>query len=127
MASPSRPTRVSSPLLLGLGFLIALIAFALQFYIRKHLRPRLWTVEELTLYNGTEDALPILLGILGYSKILLYALTSYHLLVSLVRLICERKLTLFFVAVQCLMSQKEKHIMVLEEVTIILLAGLCIS
>ncbi|RZR77935.1 hypothetical protein BHM03_00003144 [Ensete ventricosum] len=39
MASPSRPTRVSSPLLLGLGFLIALIAFALQFYIRKHLRP----------------------------------------------------------------------------------------
>ncbi|RWW90029.1 hypothetical protein BHE74_00000831 [Ensete ventricosum] len=90
MASPSRPTRVSSSLLLGLGFLIALIAFALQFYIRKHLRPRLWTVEELTLYNGTEDALPILLGILGYSKILLYALTSYHLLVSLVRLICER-------------------------------------
>ncbi|CAL9763114.1 unnamed protein product [Musa acuminata subsp. burmannicoides] len=65
MASPSRPTRVSSPLLLGLGFLIALIAFALQFYIRKHLRPRLWTVEELSLYNGTEDGLPILLGILG--------------------------------------------------------------
>ncbi|URE09372.1 Cytochrome b5-like Heme/Steroid binding domain [Musa troglodytarum] len=65
MASPSRPTRVSSSLLLGLGFLIALIAFALQFYIRKYLRPRLWTVEELTLYNGTEVGLPILLGILG--------------------------------------------------------------
>lgn len=47
-------------------------------------------MEELSLYNGTEDGLPILLGILGYSKILLCALTSYHLLLSLVRLLCER-------------------------------------
>lgn len=26
----------------------------------------LWTVEELTAYNGTDERLPILLGILGY-------------------------------------------------------------
>ncbi|WOL02114.1 membrane-associated progesterone-binding protein 4 [Canna indica] len=65
MASPPRTTRFWSPVLLGLGILIALIAFALQFSIRKHLRPRLWTVEELGLYNGTDEGLPILLGILG--------------------------------------------------------------
>lgn len=28
---------------------------------------RLFTVEELALYNGTDEGLPILLGILGYS------------------------------------------------------------
>jgi hypothetical protein len=28
---------------------------------------RLWTVEELSVYNGTDEGLPILLGILGYS------------------------------------------------------------
>lgn len=38
MASPSRPIRVLSPLL-GLGFLVALIAFALQFSSRRHLAP----------------------------------------------------------------------------------------
>lgn len=29
----------------------------------------MWTVEELALYNGTDERLPILLGILGYSLI----------------------------------------------------------
>ncbi|XP_008786414.1 membrane-associated progesterone-binding protein 4 [Phoenix dactylifera] len=61
---PSR-LRALSPLLLGLGFLIALIAFVLQFSLKKPLQPRLWTIEELALYNGTDETLPILLGILG--------------------------------------------------------------
>nr|CAD1822270.1 unnamed protein product [Ananas comosus var. bracteatus] len=37
----------------------------LPILLKKPLRPRLWTVEELALYNGTEEGLPILLGILG--------------------------------------------------------------
>ncbi|KQK23031.1 membrane-associated progesterone-binding protein 4 [Brachypodium distachyon] len=50
-------------LLLGLALLAALIAVLLQLY---HLRkPRLWTLEELSIYNGTDEGLPILLGILG--------------------------------------------------------------
>uniref|UniRef100_A0ACD5XHU6 Uncharacterized protein n=1 Tax=Avena sativa TaxID=4498 RepID=A0ACD5XHU6_AVESA len=50
-------------LLLGLALLAALIGVLLQLYrLRK---PRLWTPEELSAYNGTDEALPILLGILG--------------------------------------------------------------
>ncbi|CAN6285264.1 unnamed protein product [Urochloa humidicola] len=50
-------------LLLVLALLAALLAVILQFYrLRK---PRLWTVEELSIYNGTDEGLPILLGILG--------------------------------------------------------------
>lgn len=50
-------------LLLVLALLAALLAVVLQLYrLRK---PRLWTVEELSVYNGTDEGLPILLGILG--------------------------------------------------------------
>ncbi|XP_047085157.1 membrane-associated progesterone-binding protein 4-like isoform X2 [Lolium rigidum] len=50
-------------LLLGLALLAALIGVLLQLYrLRK---PRLWTPEELSVYNGTDEGLPILLGILG--------------------------------------------------------------
>uniref|UniRef100_A0A0D3FF67 Cytochrome b5 heme-binding domain-containing protein n=2 Tax=Oryza TaxID=4527 RepID=A0A0D3FF67_9ORYZ len=50
-------------LLLGLALLAALLAVVLQLYrLRK---PRLWTKEELAVYNGTDESLPILLGILG--------------------------------------------------------------
>ncbi|XP_066383934.1 membrane-associated progesterone-binding protein 4-like isoform X2 [Miscanthus floridulus] len=50
-------------LLLVLALLAALLAVVLQLYrLRK---PKLWTVEELSLYNGTNEGLPILLAILG--------------------------------------------------------------
>ncbi|RLN19660.1 membrane-associated progesterone-binding protein 4 [Panicum miliaceum] len=50
-------------LLLVIALLAALLAVVLQLYrVRK---PRLWTVEELSVYNGTDEGLPILLGILG--------------------------------------------------------------
>ncbi|EER95310.1 hypothetical protein BDA96_01G495100 [Sorghum bicolor] len=49
--------------LLVLALLAALLAVVLQLYrLRK---PRLWTVEELSPYNGTNEGLPILLAILG--------------------------------------------------------------
>ncbi|XP_073000421.1 membrane-associated progesterone-binding protein 4 [Typha latifolia] len=64
MGSPSC-LRASSPLLVGLGFLIAIIALLSQLYLRQPLPPRLWSVEELALYNGTDEKLPILLGIVG--------------------------------------------------------------
>ncbi|CAD6210098.1 unnamed protein product [Miscanthus lutarioriparius] len=49
--------------LLVLALLAALLAVVFQLYrLRK---PRLWTVEELSLYNGTNEGLPILLAILG--------------------------------------------------------------
>ncbi|KAK3150799.1 hypothetical protein QOZ80_3AG0237940 [Eleusine coracana subsp. coracana] len=50
-------------LLLLLAFLAALLAVLLQLYrLRK---PKLWTLDELSRYNGTDEGLPILLGILG--------------------------------------------------------------
>jgi len=50
-------------LLLVVALLAALLAVVLQLYrLRK---PRLWTGEELSVYNGTDERLPILLGILG--------------------------------------------------------------
>jgi len=50
-------------LLLVVALLAALLAVVLQLYrLRK---PRLWTGEELSVYNGTDEGLPILLGILG--------------------------------------------------------------
>ncbi|OAY77940.1 Membrane-associated progesterone-binding protein 4 [Ananas comosus] len=63
----SPPRRGPSPplLILGLGLLVATAAILFQFSLKKPLRPRLWSVEELALYNGTEEGLPILLGILG--------------------------------------------------------------
>jgi len=49
--------------LLVLALLAALLAVVLQLY--RHRKPRLWTVEELSMYNGTNEELPILLAILG--------------------------------------------------------------
>nr|ACN31510.1 unknown [Zea mays] len=49
--------------LLVLALLAALLAVVLQLYRRR--KPRLWTVEELSMYNGTNEELPILLAILG--------------------------------------------------------------
>lgn len=50
---------------LGLGFLVAIVALLLNFYSKRTALPTLWTVEELAAYNGTDERLPILLGILG--------------------------------------------------------------
>ncbi|PVH33076.1 hypothetical protein PAHAL_9G562000 [Panicum hallii] len=53
-------------LLLVIALLAALLAVVLQLYrVRKPSGQRLWTVEELSVYNGTDEGLPILLGILG--------------------------------------------------------------
>nr|ACG49125.1 fiber protein Fb38 [Zea mays] len=49
--------------LLVLALLAALLAVVLQLY--RHRKPRLWMVEELSVYNGTNEELPILLAILG--------------------------------------------------------------
>ncbi|KAJ6822479.1 hypothetical protein M6B38_351115 [Iris pallida] len=55
-----------SRLILGLGFLVAIAAFFFRFYNNKnYIQARLWSVEELAGYNGTNEGLPILLGILG--------------------------------------------------------------
>ncbi|XP_038724835.1 membrane-associated progesterone-binding protein 4 [Tripterygium wilfordii] len=57
--------RAVSPLV-GITILVPLVAFIFRFY-HKPLFPnqRLFTVEELALYNGTDVGKPILLGILG--------------------------------------------------------------
>ncbi|MQL74295.1 hypothetical protein Taro_006657 [Colocasia esculenta] len=44
---------------------IALAAVLLSYTYRKPVPPRLWTVDEVGLYNGTDKAKPILLAILG--------------------------------------------------------------
>ncbi|KAL0924365.1 hypothetical protein M5K25_005182 [Dendrobium thyrsiflorum] len=52
---------------IGLAFVVAMAA-ALLFRFSSILRPdkpRLWMVEELAPFNGTDEKLPILLGILG--------------------------------------------------------------
>lgn len=65
-SSPSRPPSYSFLKLgLGLGFLVAVAAFFLSFYNKRAPLQRLWTAEELAVYNGTDERLPILLGILG--------------------------------------------------------------
>ncbi|ONK79154.1 uncharacterized protein A4U43_C01F3480 [Asparagus officinalis] len=50
---------------LGLGFLVAVAAVIVNFYYKRPAQTSLWTAEELTAYNGTDERLPILLGILG--------------------------------------------------------------
>ncbi|KAE8706761.1 Membrane-associated progesterone-binding protein 4 [Hibiscus syriacus] len=59
MASSSKKFITSS--ILGLSLLVALIAFILKFKSSQ----KLFSAEELALYNGTDNSLPILLGILG--------------------------------------------------------------
>ncbi|RWR96208.1 membrane-associated progesterone-binding protein 4 [Cinnamomum micranthum f. kanehirae] len=50
---------------LGLAIAVAFAAFILRFAHKPPLQSRIWTREELAMYNGTDDGLPILLGILG--------------------------------------------------------------
>uniref|UniRef100_A0A5B7BKU3 Cytochrome b5 heme-binding domain-containing protein n=1 Tax=Davidia involucrata TaxID=16924 RepID=A0A5B7BKU3_DAVIN len=53
---------------LGIAVSVALISLLVTFSPLKpqpFLRPRLFRVQELAIYNGTDDSLPILLGILG--------------------------------------------------------------
>ncbi|KAK8949313.1 Membrane steroid-binding protein 2 [Platanthera zijinensis] len=61
------PQRRIFPSLIGLSILVAvgsvlLLRFASS---RTPFQPRMWAVEELAPYNGTDENLPILLGILG--------------------------------------------------------------
>jgi hypothetical protein len=77
----------------------------------------LFTVEELALYNGTDESLPILLGILGWVlSLFLSFFKSFALLHSNVFYSIHSDL--------CLMSQKENLIMAQEGVTIIFLEGI---
>ncbi|KAF3341482.1 neuferricin [Carex littledalei] len=64
MVSPTSLKAISS-LLLGLGFVSALVALLYQYSLTRSPKPRLWTGDELALYNGTDEGLPILLSILG--------------------------------------------------------------
>ncbi|XP_039014402.1 membrane-associated progesterone-binding protein 4-like [Hibiscus syriacus] len=57
----SSAKKFASSSFLGLTFLVALMAFLLKFKSSQ----KLFTAEELSLYNGTDESLPILLGILG--------------------------------------------------------------
>ncbi|KAH1073336.1 hypothetical protein J1N35_025664 [Gossypium stocksii] len=59
MAFPAKKLITSS--FFGFTLLVVLVAFLLKFNSSQ----KLFTVEELALYNGTDDSLPILLGILG--------------------------------------------------------------
>lgn len=49
----------------GIAVSVSLIALILRFSFKAQHPQRLFTVEELSIYNGTHDGLPILLGILG--------------------------------------------------------------
>lgn len=59
MALPAKKLLTSS--FFGVTLLVALVAVFLKFNSGQ----KLFTAEELALYNGTDDSLPILLGILG--------------------------------------------------------------
>ncbi|XP_020571035.1 membrane-associated progesterone-binding protein 4 [Phalaenopsis equestris] len=60
-------TRRLFPSLIGSAFIVAMAAVLLLRFtsIRKPDQPRMWTVEEIAPFNGTDDKLSILLGILG--------------------------------------------------------------
>ncbi|PKA49657.1 putative steroid-binding protein 3 [Apostasia shenzhenica] len=62
-----RPPASLSWRLFGSACLVAVAAAILFRFssIWKPIQPRIWTVEELSLYNGTDEKFPILLGILG--------------------------------------------------------------
>ncbi|XP_057953411.1 membrane-associated progesterone-binding protein 4 isoform X2 [Malania oleifera] len=55
---------VVSPFI-GIAISVILVALFVRFPFRFQPQQRLFTVEELALHNGTDDNLPILLGILG--------------------------------------------------------------
>ncbi|CAJ2668454.1 unnamed protein product [Trifolium pratense] len=48
-----------------IAVLVLFIAFLLRFYINNTSQQRLFSTQELSLFNGTDQGLPILLGILG--------------------------------------------------------------
>ncbi|XP_062107058.1 membrane-associated progesterone-binding protein 4 [Humulus lupulus] len=50
---------------IGIAIVVTLIAFFFTFYLKPKSQQRFFSVEELALYNGTDEGLPILLGILG--------------------------------------------------------------
>ncbi|KAF7827119.1 membrane-associated progesterone-binding protein 4 [Senna tora] len=56
--------KIATSPFLGITVFVALIAL-LSFYIKFDPRQRLFSPEELALYNGTDEGLPILLGIIG--------------------------------------------------------------
>ncbi|KAL5148334.1 Membrane-associated progesterone-binding protein 4 [Glycine soja] len=60
----SLKTLTTSPLS-GITVLVLLLALLLRFYIKFDTAERLFSAEELSLLNGTDEGLPILLGILG--------------------------------------------------------------
>ncbi|GMG98871.1 hypothetical protein Nepgr_000711 [Nepenthes gracilis] len=51
--------------LVGITILVTFTAFLLSFWLKPRPSSRLFSVQELAIYNGTNDRLPILLGILG--------------------------------------------------------------
>lgn len=50
---------------LGTAVSVTLIALLIRFSLKSQPQQRLFNVDELAMYNGTDDSLPILLGILG--------------------------------------------------------------
>ncbi|KAL2327138.1 hypothetical protein Fmac_020565 [Flemingia macrophylla] len=57
-------TLAASPLS-GITVIVLFLALLLRFYIKFDTAERLFGAEELSLFNGTDEGLPILLGILG--------------------------------------------------------------
>ncbi|GAV74419.1 Cyt-b5 domain-containing protein [Cephalotus follicularis] len=59
--------RIATSPFVVITILVTLIALLIRFLssLKSHAQQRLFTVEELALYNGTHNTLPILLGILG--------------------------------------------------------------
>ncbi|GKV06386.1 hypothetical protein SLEP1_g18286 [Rubroshorea leprosula] len=51
--------------LFAITVFVALVALLLKFYPKFNSQQKLFTAEQLALHNGTNDSLPILLGILG--------------------------------------------------------------
>ncbi|KAH7443860.1 hypothetical protein KP509_02G053600 [Ceratopteris richardii] len=62
---PSRYEEERGPGCLGLVIALCVVAIVLYFSSERVLRKKLWTATELMNYNGTDENLPILLGILG--------------------------------------------------------------
>lgn len=54
-----------APACLGLAISVFFVAIILYFASEPLVRPRLWSPEELSKHNATDEELPILLGILG--------------------------------------------------------------
>lgn len=83
---------------------------------------KLYTAEELARYNGTEESLPLLLGILGYVSMIMLIF-----LLLLFCFVCLMMMKILFysvaIAVRCLMWQRGNLITVLVEAIIISLEG----